>query len=547
MKKTQKRWVPILVATVVLLTGLALAAVISSAADGDVIHFPDPYFEECVRSAIGKPLGNITKADVAGITELSVYNSQIRDLSGIEYLTALTSFSIGNAQLTKFDLSQNTALTSLYCGNNRLTSLDIRQNTELTYLHCSGNRLTELDLSQNTALTHLYCEYNQLTELDLSQNTALKELHCSYNIMPSIDVIIGLGELNIEAYSFLPQYIACVTFVDYDGTFWDRRCILQGENVYAPSPPRREGYEFTGWDKDFSNATGNLTVTATYKLITEITYTVTFADYDGTVLKTQTDLAYGKAATAPANPEREGYVFVNWDKYFGSVTGNLTVTAIYKKVYTVTFVDYDGTVLGTETVVEGGKAWFYPPPREGYHFTGWDTELYNITSDLTVTATYVKCYVVTFVDHDGTVLKTQYVAPGDYAWCASPEREGYRFMGWDLDIGLYITSDLTITATYKRIYNVSFLAHDGTVLKTQTISEGEEATAPIVPYREGYYFAGWAKNLNETAGTVTYTAMYVAAPGTTDPGTTPPAGPNFFQMIINFFVQLFQTLFGLFR
>ena len=58
------------------------------------------------------------------------------------------------------------------------------------------------------------------------------------------------------------------------------------------------------------------------------TYTVTFQDHDGTVLKTET-VEEGKAATAPANPSREHFTFAGWDKSFNNVTSDLVVTATY--------------------------------------------------------------------------------------------------------------------------------------------------------------------------------------------------------------------------
>lgn len=63
----------------------------------------------------------------------------------------------------------------------------------------------------------------------------------------------------------------------------------------------------------------------------KVTYTVTFKDYNGTVLSTQT-VAKGSSATAPANPMRAGYTFTGWDKKFNNVTSNLTVTANYQQM-----------------------------------------------------------------------------------------------------------------------------------------------------------------------------------------------------------------------
>ena len=59
------------------------------------------------------------------------------------------------------------------------------------------------------------------------------------------------------------------------------------------------------------------------------------------------------------------------------------------ETFTVTFVDHDGTVLKTETV-ESGKSAIAPqePTRDGYNFTGWDKAYDNVTSDLTVMAQY---------------------------------------------------------------------------------------------------------------------------------------------------------------
>lgn len=123
-------------------------------------------------------------------------------------------------------------------------------------------------------------------------------------------------------------------------------------------------------------------------------YSVRFYDWDGTVLKSQRVLK-GSAATAPADPVREGYTFIGWDKDFSNVQSDLTVTAQYEQIapdpiyYTVIFQDWDGTTLKTEQV-EQGKSATAPatPVREGYTFTGWDKDFSNVQSNLTVTAQY---------------------------------------------------------------------------------------------------------------------------------------------------------------
>ena len=80
------------------------------------------------------------------------------------------------------------------------------------------------------------------------------------------------------------------------------------------------------------------------------TFTVTFVDHDGTLLKTET-VESGKSATAPADPEREGFTFTGWDKAFDNVTADLTVTAQY--VYAAsepTFFVSSATAAAGDTV-----------------------------------------------------------------------------------------------------------------------------------------------------------------------------------------------------
>ena len=187
-----------------------------------------------------------------------------------------------------------------------------------------------------------------------------------------------------------------VNFIDWDGTLLKSQRVLKGSAATAPVDPVREGYMFTGWDKDFSNVQSDLTVTALYEQnVVEPTYfTVTFQDWDGTVLKTE-QVEQGKSATAPADPTRDGYTFKGWDKDFSNVQSDLIVTALYEQnvveptYFTVTFLDWDGTVLKTEQVEQGRSATApADPTREGYTFTGWDKDFSNVQSDLTVTALY---------------------------------------------------------------------------------------------------------------------------------------------------------------
>ena len=299
-----------------------------------------------------------------------------------------------------------------------------------------------------------------------------------------------------------------VTFKDWDGTVLKTQEVQHGGDAEAPADPTRVGYTFTGWDKAFTNITADLVVTAQYEINT---YTVTFKDWDGTVLKTQ-EVQYGGDAEAPADPTRVGYTFTGWDKAFTNIMADLVVTAQYEiNTYTVTFKDWDGTVLKTQEVQHGGDAEApADPTRVGYTFTGWDKAFTNIMADLVVTAQYeINTYTVTFKDWDGTVLKTQEVQHGGDAEApADPTRVGYTFTGWDKAF-TNIMADLVVTAQYEiNTYTVTFKDWDGTELKTQEVQYGGDAEAPADPTRTGYTFTGWDKAFTNIMADLVVTAQY---------------------------------------
>lgn len=162
-----------------------------------------------------------------------------------------------------------------------------------------------------------------------------------------------------------------VTFKDYDGTVLKTENVINGSPATAPATPTRTGYTFAAWDKAFTAVTSHMTVTATY---TVRTYTVTFTDWNDAVLKTETGVAYQTGATAPLNPTRDGYTFAGWDKTFNSITADTTVKATYTaNLYTVTFHSMGGTAVVSITNAARDALLTAPaaPTRTGFAFDGW--------------------------------------------------------------------------------------------------------------------------------------------------------------------------------
>jgi len=78
--------------------------------------------------------GKITVENVSSVTTLDLSNSNIKDVTGLEYFTSLTTLDVSNNQLTTLDVSKNTKLTIVYAVNNPLVSLNIRNGNNLNFI-----------------------------------------------------------------------------------------------------------------------------------------------------------------------------------------------------------------------------------------------------------------------------------------------------------------------------------------------------------------------------------------------------------------------------
>ena len=147
-----------------------------------------------------------------------------------------------------------------------------------------------------------------------------------------------MGSANVVLYAVWQQNLYTVTFSP--GTHGTFSAQVTSNLKYgdatpgAPATPGESGWVFTGWLPGVaSTVTGTVTYVAQWQADDPgaTSFTVQFVDWDGTLLKSQTVVA-GGSAVAPADPSREGYVFTGWDKSFSNVQSNLVVTATYSPV-----------------------------------------------------------------------------------------------------------------------------------------------------------------------------------------------------------------------
>ncbi|MBR2138701.1 MAG: InlB B-repeat-containing protein, partial [Bacilli bacterium] len=101
-----------------------------------------------------------------------------------------------------------------------------------------------------------------------------------------------------------------VKFVDNNGIVLKEEYVEFNKSATSPTPPTKEGYDFVGWDIEFTNVTKDLIVTAQYKIHEHIyennvcscgkkeEFKVIFVNEDNSILKEEY-VEYNKSATSP--------------------------------------------------------------------------------------------------------------------------------------------------------------------------------------------------------------------------------------------------------
>ena len=283
---------------------------------------------------------------------------------------------------------------------------------------------------------------------------------------PGSSVPADVTELTVQWTA--PTYT--VTLHANGGTIADGKDVTgytYGVGATLPTDVTRTGYTFKGW-YDNENLTGS-PVTAISNTETgnkeywakwEINqYTITFDTAGGSAVASITQ-DYGTAITAPANPTREGYTFIGWDKAIPATmpAENMTITAKWKvNQYTITFDSNGGSEIAPITQ-DYGTVIAAPanPTREGYTFIGWDKAIPSTmpAEKMIITAKWaVNQYTITFDTAGGSAVAsitqdygTAITAPAD------PTREGYTFIGWDKAIPTTMPAEnMIITAKWRDI------------------------------------------------------------------------------------------------
>ena len=415
----------------------------------------------------------------------------------------------------------------------------------------------------------------------LSDSKEFKELLKTLPEQPSawIDSNGALFNVDTELYSsvtispFFPSAKDgfTVTYVEGTNVKTDNQKYVSGSSARVLPPENSEN--FRAWEMegkliypgDKITVTKDTTLTAVYtnkpQTVT-IKYHYNFTDKDGnyngatfndgnhpknTNAKVLTLSAAGFELVA-------GYEFLGWaltangsityqpgDEAFVDGNDDNDLWAVWsRKLYTIKWLDEDGSVLDTEEYEYNAvPSYKKDTPTKAstedtvYTFDGWNPEIVPVTESTEYTATYkdsARKYTVKWLDEDGSLLREDTVEYGTMPnYGANPTKAAdaqytYTFKDWTPEIET-VTGDATYKATYTKEANTYTLTYDldggeweNDTTYTYPKKYNEEVEVKADPTKEGYTFAGWTSAEVEVvndkftmpAKNVTLTAKWVA-------------------------------------
>ena len=310
-------------------------------------------------------------------------------------------------------------------------------------------------------------------------------------VMPAKNVVIE-GSFSINSYTVVYK-------VDGE-VVGDTESYEFGAPVSLRTEPQKEGYTFSGWDREsgFNMPAENVEIEGHYSINS---YTVTYK-VDGELYGDIETYEYNAPVELRQEPQKEGYTFGGWSSEtgFNMPAENVVIEGSFKvNEYTVTyFVDgkfYDSI----ETYSYGSQVKLKEAPqKEGYTFSGWDHDdrFTMPAEDVVVKGSFnINSYKVTY-EVDGTPYGMEEIYKyGELVTLQkNPTKEGYTFSGWDHSNEFAMPArDVKIKGSFiVNSYTVTYKVDGAQIGEPETYKYGEAVTLREKPSKEGYTFNGWS-------------------------------------------------------
>ena len=389
-----------------------------------------PYRE---RAYEGKPI----EIDVSA--ELNDTEIYIRDAQWIMNLGSMAGMYLGQFEASRLKRVKQLLVGSDAEGyfNTNFKTASFDNCKKLEYVNLGGlvNAKQAFDFTPNIYLNKLYTKGSGVTGITFAKNGRVEDVQL--NAVASLHMV-GLRIMNIFS---LEDYEALTSVVVEDCPAVDSYALANAAVNLArvrlldikwtvPTTAYEvlmrlhgiHGIDDDGYDTDHGIITGSVHFTeiseGRFNAISEAIPTVEFTygnfldefavrffnDNGTEFLEAKQKVERGGKAVDPVatgmieTPTKEPsidytYEYIGWSVSLDYIIQDTNATAIYRehpRVNTVTFEDYDGTVLQVTKVPARGTVAYTGKDlvRDGYIWTGWSEPLTNIISDLTVTATY---------------------------------------------------------------------------------------------------------------------------------------------------------------
>ena len=325
--------------------------------------------------------------------------------------------------------------------------------------------------------------------------------------------------------------VASLEVMTYNATFYVDGAEYKvvptkvGEQIIAPENPTKEGFVFTGWDKEVGvMGTEDVSFNAQFSA-GEVSYKVETYVMDVNGAYGAADVKVVPATTGAAvsvDPEaREGFTVAADSVLSGTVAadGSLVLKVYYSRN------QYKLTVDGAESMVYyGAELNIAEPTKDHYTFAGWNVEVPATmpASDLTLVSQWTE-EGADYTAYDAAVKAAQAKkAEADYDKTYTAESRAALDAALAIDVANKKYSEqadvdaatAAINDAVKALELMTYTANfyvNGQLYKAVTAKVGEQIIAPKDPSVDGYNFNGWDPAVG-TMGTedVRFDAILVA-------------------------------------